>query len=1103
MSDSKHKGFIADGLRALAELRKEKKAAATVERFATGERTKVRSTLTDVQKAANPYAEKRALMKKEIAEGKRKPFRIKGSAVAAFMFLPQFHLCFRGFSHIYPVFMRILAQVLVQASLLPENHPAINYGAEGVPNIKFSKMMGDVWFNLRTTRRTGMYQYGMFSVVVMMVVALTATIGTFFARIFLGVGEVAQAQLFFTHPANPYGGGAGQTNIGNVGNITGAGGLFDGRVTNNNISTDYGLMVLDKILRQAAADTPNGGALQNALAGMMGAYNTGVITIACVMMLWMIVSIVIDTAKTGVFGGGRHNMVWAPIRVMFALGLLFPLGSGFSSGQYAVMKLAEWGSNFGTRAWSQYVAGVVGDQSLLAPFAVNNATSLVNSISKVMVCQVAFNTYLQQTQGGLPPDQVIRRVQDATPNLATVTNRYTNNTGSNVCGTITYSTASTTDDMDRILASSAATPVTAMTGSTPIASATDYSPAPNFSLAARAFRNAMRGALEPAMQDSATSALGSGGTVIEMARRFACRYVARKFPDGGSGTSPVSAIPQCDAATTAAATVDPTIAEQQGMANQMQTDIMTAYEGPGKTALTTYIGGPMVTQMQQRGWAGMGMWYQDIANMNGLMAGAQQPTATVEPGSVWIGAGSSHWLRCIGSKIIGRSCRISGLEEKVLGALDGYDKWWANSTAPGTPGRTLNTAATGGREINTGTSGGLKSLMSAFKNLSGGDNGIAVTLARFFVPSYGGAFIFRAVDLAATGTYPLAQLANTGHSVLLTGGLLWGGVTLVQAVSTLKGFGFSLGIGVAVSSLINLFATIGSMLIISGIMISFYLPVLPFLRVAFAVLTWMVSVFEAVVMVPVAALAHLVSTGDGLTAGQPQLRTAWIMWLNVLMRPVLTVMGFVAGMLIYNAFAVYFHTTFSQGAASVISSQNYFMALIAKVCYSVIYLGTLYTAANTSFKLLDIFPENLIRWMGGSPDRSISSSLGQGHDGNMYAATNVIRSLQRDIPESQHIKPEIRGSAEDRAQLASRAENMKSSSENKVMTKGERDQAALDKSNTIGKMSIADRKKYESLTGKEKDDFLAKKFVQQENKGYIKMPWEKGLDGKRGFKDYS
>ena len=1087
MSDSKHKGLIADGLRALAEVRKERKTQAAIERFATGERgAPAKRSLTDVQKAANPYAEARALAK---AEGKKNPrFRIKGTAVAAFMFLPQFHLCFRGFSHVYPVFMRIMAMVLVQAALLPTDHPALNYGAPGVPRVNFSKMMGDVWFRLRTQRVSGWYQYGMFSVVVMMIVALTATVGTFFARIFLGVGEVAQAQLFFTHPGNPYGAGT-RTDIGMSGAIGGATGLFDTRVANNGISTDYGLMVLDKILRQAAANTPTGGALQNALAGMMGAYNTGVITVACVMMLWMIVSIVIDTAKTGVFGGGRHNMVWAPIRVMFALGLLFPLGSGFSSGQYAVMKLAEWGSNFGTRAWSQYVAGVVGDQSLLAPFAVNNATSLVNSISKVMVCQVAFNTYLLQAKGSLPGDQVIRAVQDTSLFKPNITNRYTNNTGSNVCGTITYSSATANDDIDRIL--DWATSTTPMTASTPVGAAGDYNSAPNFSLAARDFRRAMRGALEPALRDTPGGALGSGGTVIEMARRFACGYVARKFPDGGTGTSPVAGVPQCNAGVAPAnAAADPDMSEQQAMSNRLNDDIMTAYNGPGKAALTTYISGPMVTQMQQRGWAGMGMWYQDISNMNSLMASAQQPQATVEPGSVWIGAGGTGWLRCLGSKIIGRSCRISGLEENVLKALDGYDKWWDNSTAPGTPGRALNTYATGGKDINTGSSGKLKSVISAFKNLSAGDNNIASTLARFFVPNSGGSFLFRAVDLAATGTYPLAQLADVGHSVLGTGALLWGGVTLVQAVSSLKGFGFSLGIGVAVSTLLNAFATIGSSMIMAGLVISFYLPVLPFLRVAFAVLTWMVSVFEAVVMVPVAALAHLVSTGDGLTGGQPQLRTAWILWLNVLMRPVLVVMGFVAGMLIYNTFAVYFHTTFSQGTASVISSQNYFMALVAKVCYSVIYLGTLYTAANTSFKLLDVFPENLMRWMGGSPDRTMSSQLSQGHEGAMFAGARMVQKMQPNgtvnTKNPNYARP---GELSEREQLASRAENMKSDAKNKVMTKSERDQAESDKNATYQGLSKGDKEKYAKMSDDQRDDFLSQKFKDQQNAKYVRIPF--------------
>src|SRR5690606_6569445 len=133
-------------------------------------------------------------------------------------------------------------------------------------------------------------------------------------------------------------------------------------------SGDYALMVLDKVLRQGAVGT--GGALQNAFGALMQVYNTGVLVVASIMIFWMIVTIVVDTAKTGVVGGGRHNMVWTPIRVIFALGIMISLGaSDFSSGQYIVMKLTEWGSIFASRAWMAYITEVTTGKSLLAPYS--------------------------------------------------------------------------------------------------------------------------------------------------------------------------------------------------------------------------------------------------------------------------------------------------------------------------------------------------------------------------------------------------------------------------------------------------------------------------------------------------------------------------------------------------------------------------------------------------------------------------------------------------------------------------------------------------------------------------------------------------------------
>ncbi|MDE1153899.1 MAG: DotA/TraY family protein [Micavibrio sp.] len=1076
MSESKHRQFLAEGLKALAE----KKAAARAARFSDPAQKApvVRRSVDDVNATANPYALRREQAAKLLP-------KVKARSVLAIMFLPQFHLSYKGFSHIYPVFIRMLALMLLQANLIPDTHPSLAYGAADVPKVGFNKLMGEAWFKLRT-RRSTISQYGLFGVVMMAIAAMISTVGTFFARIFLGVGEVAQAQLFFTHPDDPYGAGAGQTSLGAVSTITPVTGIFDSRVTGNHISTDYALMVLDKILRQAAADTPSGGAVQNALAGMMKSYNAGVSIVAGVIIFWMVISIILDTAKTGVFGGGRHNMVWAPIRVIFALGLMFPLGTGFSSGQYMVMKFAEWGSNFGSRSWATYVAAVIGDQTLLMPFSAANATSLVNGLSKIMVCQVAYNTYVQASTGGQDADQVIMRVQDATPGNAYITNRYTNRTSSNVCGTIKYGTATTTtDDSSKYIAATGST--TPMTASTPIVSATDYNYTnTTLATAMNNFRNIMRAALESDMQDSANGALSSGGTVIEMARKFACQYTARRYADGGT-TNLVNAVPQCAGSVATTPTAEPTGSDQQAMVDKLVTDMQTAYDGPGRAAMMAYISSPtgMVAEMKKRGWAGMGMWYQDISSMNGALAAAKEVPASFEAGTVWSDPTDGGFFRCMGSKLMGRACRISGLEEKVGNIMTDYDRWWATTSVPNAAGRTSQDANKQNQEMTENSNGSILSFMKSLLTATLGDNNIIFFMTRILFPRSSNVFIFDSIDVSATNTYPLAQLADTGHSVLGIGAFLWLAVSIFQSVSTISGAGFSLGSGFAVSAFVNLIGTIGSAMIMSGIMIAFYLPVLPFIRVAMSVLTWMCSVFEAVIMVPIAALSHLTSTGEGL-AGQA--RTVWILWLNVLLRPVLVVMGFVGGMLLYNSFAVYFHTSFMQSASGVLSTSNYFVAIIGKVVYSVIYLATLYTAANTSFKLLDVLPNGLMRWMGGTPD----TTMDKHHDGMLAAGSQVVRKLQPKFKAKEQSND-----PNDPNSPAARAANM--SDKSKKLTPAEQERAQQDKATAFQRMTKDDKATYSKLTGDDQDKFAAQKFLEQENKRFVRMPGEANADGTGGL----
>lgn len=952
------------------------------------------------------------------------------------MWMPQFGLCFRGMSHIYPVFMRCVASVFVEAKLIARSHPALHYGSKGVQKTHLLDLISTAWFNLRVRRSTG-EQWGMFVSVVLMLCMILISLGSFTMHVFFGVGNAVQAQLFlpnvFDHPGDPYGQGAGVTDITQgPGNITASvTPLFDARIADHTqgtgISSDYALMVLDKILRQSmTGPIGTGGILQNALTGIMLTYNTGMALLAGMITLWMVMSMVLATARAGTIGGGRHNMVWAPIRMVFALGIIMPLGAqGYSAGQYMVMKLAEWGSNLGTRGWVTYINGVVGDQTLLAPFSVGNATSVVTGINKIMVCQLAYNAILYQTTGALDPQQVIRVRQSRTGRDGRLQNRYTNDTSANICGSISYGdpngvnedTAAwlngtgVTTPMDAASAAIAAGPARAMN--------TNYDA--NLATAVNTFRNTMMGALALEIQEpmdlGADLGTGAGGTgqTLTLARQLACEIVGRAFvQDPPTNPNPVATLPApygCGAGYTPPV-ARPTAQVPEEQVARLMDRVRCVFDGsapvkatspgcalaPGaKGALMTYItAGGMMAEMQARGWAGMGMWYQTIATLNAQIAGSKEMPVTVEPGTMWDGGmkdGTQNTMKCPGSWNPARECDTTEIEDKTAMALGEYDAWWSLASAPAEASTTPNgTEPVQERNYSvkpsTSSNGGGDGIVSmAIGAITRGWQGLATWVLNQITPRTADEFfIFNAVDVAATNTYPMATLVDAGHSLITWSLIVFGALSVIQILSSSEALFSSIGIGIAASSLMNTLSTMSMAVLMAGCVISFYLPVLPLLRVAFAVMTWMVSIFEAIVMVPIAALAHLGTEGEGLGTSA---RAAWILWLNVLMRPILVVLGFVGATLIFNTFAVYFHTNFANGAlAMVASSSNPITIFIAQVAYSVIYMGILYTAANTSFKLLDIIPNNMMRWMGGV---AADPSMDDGSDGKMLAAATILK----------------------------------------------------------------------------------------------------------------
>ena len=85
----------------------------------------------------------------------------------------------------------------------------------------------------------------------------------------------------------------------------------------------------------------------------------------------------------------------------------------------------------------------------------------------------------------------------------------------------------------------------------------------------------------------------------------------------------------------------------------------------------------------------------------------------------------------------------------------------------------------------------------------------------------------------------------------------------------------------------------------AGLVLYYIVPFLPFIYFFFAVATWVKSIFEAMVGVPLWALAHLRIDGEGLPGNSAA--NGYFLILEIFLRPILTIFGLIAATLIFTA----------------------------------------------------------------------------------------------------------------------------------------------------------------------------------------------------------
>jgi len=229
--------------------------------------------------------------------------------------------------------------------------------------------------------------------------------------------------------------------------------------------------------------------------------------------------------------------------------------------------------------------------------------------------------------------------------------------------------------------------------------------------------------------------------------------------------------------------------------------------------------------------------------------------------------------------------------------------------------------------------------------------------------------LFEMRSAANQGVHPLAQLSVVGKSLIESAisnlGLAMGASVIGGATNILGPFAT---MAQAASGFFVSVATIGLSI---GFILFYILPFLPFIYMFFAVGTWVKSIFEAMCAAPMWALAHLRIDGDGLPGKNAM--NGYFLIFEIFLRPILTVFGLLAGFATFSALAfmmnelfdlVVLNITGTDLSAPSADETIYGRHLVDQFFFTVVYAVVLYMMATASFKLINLFPQSILRWLG-------------------------------------------------------------------------------------------------------------------------------------------
>jgi defect-in-organelle-trafficking protein DotA len=706
-----------------------------------------------------------------------------------------------------------------------------------------------------------------------------------------------------------------------------------------------------------ASDTCGGTASQTVFGYMFSAFNIVALGLGMLMITYTIGLGILNTAESGKFLGEKLSSIWIPVRTALGTALLVPAsGTGYCVAQMLMMWFIVNGIGAANTIWQYAVTWGVGSQSVqvygVTTTDMKTAYSILQGIMNAEICrEVQGNRVSGTGTPVMPISNPGSLAVNANGQVYQII--YTNSGTQNTCGIIPFNKVTSSNFQQ----------TSKNQGLTAAQSKANNA---NWSLQQYTISNLpfpAPVASTPASNGSDLASMNAAGGVLAALINAAVNPDSSPitFPTGTAVTNQTAWQPYIDAARTWA----------YQYASQVKMSSLTNLLGDPPAIATDSTRQTLTSG----GWLTAGQFYFKLVQLGA-------PTNTANPNQVQIPFISTV-LPSFGDIQEGANLTSSTAYVNAKNLIT------TNLMKPLTSG-TLNAGALyGGHAVDlqpvTGSNPKGVDLAQGFQNLG---NAYANQTANNPMAAIGTAimssFTNNIANQLANGGDPIVALVAQGSSMMqITADVMIGILIAGPIAGALSGICDTVYnvmdpvMGMFITLIPIIYMVLGAVYV-EGALLSVYLPLIPLMSFIVGGIGWLIAVIEAMAAAPIIAIGLTIPEGQHDILGRAE--PAFLMTMNLLLRPTLMVIGFVMAVVLLRIAFSFFNQGFVEFVNdNGIKTDNIFGYAIILAAY----ITTIMAITQRVFGLINHLPDRVLSWIGdhGPGTQGAEGMLGEAKQG--------------------------------------------------------------------------------------------------------------------------